>query len=85
MSLGLWFQASLNSSRVRSQIKKARMSGAFSKCYFHEKNNRINRKKRFINGIHKNIFTLFSNDILRKQMKIKYGQLFDKRTSKAID
>ncbi|RNA31567.1 hypothetical protein BpHYR1_018938 [Brachionus plicatilis] len=28
MSLGLWFQASLNSSRVRSQIKSARMSGA---------------------------------------------------------
>ncbi|RMZ97795.1 hypothetical protein BpHYR1_029312 [Brachionus plicatilis] len=28
MSLGLWFQASLNSSRVRSQIKRARMSGA---------------------------------------------------------
>ncbi|RNA15239.1 hypothetical protein BpHYR1_051073 [Brachionus plicatilis] len=28
MSLGLWFQASLNSCRVRSQIKSARMSGA---------------------------------------------------------
>ncbi|RNA20560.1 hypothetical protein BpHYR1_028883 [Brachionus plicatilis] len=28
MSLGLWFQASLNSSRVRSQTKSARMSGA---------------------------------------------------------
>ncbi|RNA38677.1 hypothetical protein BpHYR1_019902, partial [Brachionus plicatilis] len=28
MSLGLWFQASLNSSRVRSKIKSARMSGA---------------------------------------------------------